>query len=64
MEDFVRKTMKEYGISPLPKKTVTTMAYVPYQSNMGETYSPEQGTEAGTLFQELDKPFYGGARKR
>ena len=35
-----------------------TMAYVPWQ-NFGCTYEPAQGLQAGTIFPELDKPFYG-----
>ncbi|MCR5635843.1 MAG: spore coat associated protein CotJA [Clostridiales bacterium] len=54
--------MREYGISPLPEKITVAMAYVPYQINMGKTYSPQQASEAGTLFEELDKPFLGGAK--
>ena len=60
MNNLTDKIMKEYGITPLPQKTTVTMAYVPYQSNMGKTYSPEQASEAGTMFEELDKPFLGG----
>jgi hypothetical protein len=35
------------------------MAYIPYQSEVETTYTPEQGLEAGTMFPELDKPFEG-----
>ncbi len=56
------RIMREYGISPLPEKITVAMAYVPYQINMGKTYSPQQASEAGTLFEELDKPFLGGAK--
>ena len=41
------------------------MAYVPWQ-HMRELYEPAQALRAGTLFPELDKPFYGrrkGARR-
>lgn len=34
------------------------MAYVPWQQ-FGCTYEPMQGLHAGTIFPELDKPFYG-----
>ena len=34
------------------------MAYVPWQE-FGCTYEPAQGIRAGTIFPELDKPFYG-----
>ena len=34
------------------------MGYVPWQ-NFGCTYEPMEGLRAGTIFPELDKPFYG-----
>ena len=34
------------------------MGYVPWQ-NFGCTYEPMEGFQAGTIFPELDKPFYG-----
>ena len=34
------------------------MAYVPWQ-NFGCTYEPAQALQVGTIFPELDKPFYG-----
>ena len=34
------------------------MAYVPWQQ-FGCTYEPEQALQAGTIFPELDLPFYG-----
>lgn len=34
------------------------MGYVPWQ-NFECTYEPAQGLRAGTIFPELDKPFYG-----
>ena len=34
------------------------MAYVPWQE-FECTYEPMQGLRAGTIFPELDKPFYG-----
>ena len=57
---FFESKMKSYGITPLPKDTEVTMAYVPYQtSNNLEIYSPEQGIYPGTMFPELEKPFLG-----
>lgn len=38
------------------------MAYVPWQ-NMDRVYEPAQALRAGTLFPELEKPFYGSMRK-
>lgn len=46
----------DFFITPLPKKTVVAMAYVPYQ-NAAQLYSPEQGIQNGTMFPELNKPF-------
>lgn len=44
--------------SPLPKDYVVAMAYVPFQQ-YGTVYQPEQALASGTLFPDLDKPFYG-----
>ena len=35
-----------------------TMAYVPWQ-HFSETYEPAKALKQGTIFPELDKPFYG-----
>jgi hypothetical protein len=45
-------------IPPLPENPQLTMAYVPYQ-NMDTVYEADQALTRGTLFPELDKPFYG-----
>ncbi len=34
------------------------MAYVPWQF-MNETYEPDKALQYGTIFPELNKPFYG-----
>ncbi len=52
----------EYFKEPLPKDTVTAMAYVPYQ-NAGKLYAPEQALCRGTLFPDLDKPFDPDCKK-
>lgn len=44
--------------SALPKDTAVTMAYIPFQEDM-TTYEPSAALEKGTLFETLDKPFYG-----
>ncbi|MDD3183810.1 MAG: spore coat associated protein CotJA [Anaerostipes sp.] len=36
------------------------MAYVPWQ-HWNHVYSPEEGIRCGTIFPELNKPFYGRA---
>jgi hypothetical protein len=38
------------------------MVYAPWQS-FDHLYEPEEALCHGTLFQELDKPFYGGRGK-
>ncbi len=42
----------------MPKDPALAMAYVPMQP-CGQLYEPEKGLKAGTIFQNLDKPFYG-----
>lgn len=37
---------------------VLAMAYVPMQK-FGNLYSDSKGLQAGTMFADLDKPFYG-----
>ena len=50
--DDCQKTRDELRGMPL------AMAYVPWQE-FGCTYEPAQALHAGTIFPELDKPFYG-----
>ena len=40
-----------------------TMAYVPWQQ-FAETYEPAKALKVGTIFPELDKPFYGRRARR
>lgn len=47
------------GLPKLPKNPVTTMAYVPFQTDCSE-YDAEKALCRGTLFLNLDKPFFGG----
>lgn len=51
--------MKDYGITPLPDDTVVAMAYVPFQPYAPDTCQPALGYENGTMFRDLNKPFYG-----
>lgn len=53
------KIMAGYGIRPLPDDTVEAMAYVPFQPYSPEMCKPVLGYENGTMFQALNKPFYG-----
>lgn len=47
--------------STFPAKISLAMAYVPYQ-RFERLYDGEKALERGTLFEELDLPFYGGKR--
>ncbi len=42
----------------MPENPALAMAYVPMQLH-GQTYEPEKGLMAGTIFPDLDKPFLG-----
>lgn len=42
------------GIDSMP----VAMQYVPWQ-HWNQIYSPEDGLKCGTIFPELNKPFYG-----
>lgn len=55
----IKSTDEYFGISPLPSCPVTTMAYVPFQTNT-TMYDIETGFKNGTIFQDLNKPFLGG----
>lgn len=47
--------------SSFPAKVSLAMMYVPYQ-RFERLYDEEKALERGTLFEELDLPFYGGKR--
>lgn len=51
---------QQYGISELPEKTPFAMAYVPFQALATDTYSADHGFAMGTMYPNLDKPFFGG----
>ena len=50
------------GLSPLPDDVVTTMAYIPFQTDK-ELFDDETAFCKGTLFINLNKPFCRGALK-
>lgn len=50
---------EQYGLTRFPKDTVEAMAYVPFQPENAETYTPTQGFATGTMFPSLNKQFYG-----
>lgn len=45
--------------SSFPAKVSLAMMYVPYQ-RFEKLYDAEKALSRGTLFEELDLPFYGG----
>ena len=47
-------------LTPLPANPVTTMAYVPFQTDTS-MYETDQALCNGTLFIDLNKPFERGA---
>lgn len=47
--------------SSFPAKISLAMMYVPYQ-RFEKLYDEEKALSRGTLFEELDMPFYGGKR--
>lgn len=58
MTDMNMENLRPMPTTPLPDDPVPAMAYVPFQQ-FERTFAPERALEAGTLFPELDKPFYG-----
>lgn len=57
--DSETKTGEEYEGNFLSKMPLSlAMAYVPYQ-DFRDLNEPEQALASGTLFRELDLPFYG-----
>lgn len=51
-----------YSTGPVDEMALT-MAYVPWQQ-FSETYEPAKALKIGTIFPELDKPFYGRRARR
>lgn len=54
-----QEIMAYYGIAAIPQNTSFAMAYVPFQQNNSQLYAVHKGFESGTMYPELDKPFYG-----
>lgn len=44
--------------APFPDDTALAIAYVRWQE-WGNVYEPEEAFARGTIFPDLDKPFYG-----
>ncbi len=51
------------NMAPLPENAPLAMAYVPVQQ-WGETSSPEEALDNGSLFPELVLPFMRGGRDK
>lgn len=69
-ENYVRRaadtmTRPDYNgdMPAFPASTPLAMAYVPFQ-RWGDTMSPEDALECGTLFNDLVFPFNRGGAKR
>ena len=60
--DCGKETDSFAPLSALPADTVTTMAYVPFQTDK-TTFDDETALNKGTLFVNLYKPFLRGALK-
>ena len=60
--DCGKETDSFAPLASLPSNTVTTMAYVPFQTNK-TTFEDEDALCKGTLFTDLYKPFLRGALK-
>lgn len=50
--------MNQQAKTPFPEDTAYAIAYVKWQT-FSNVYEPEMALQQGTLFPELDKPFYG-----
>lgn len=53
------ETVKYERVNPKELMLPIAMGYVPWQ-HFKDLYDIEKGFMQGTIFQELDKPFYGG----
>lgn len=59
--DTPPSAMPEPEESSFPARVSLAMMYVPYQ-RFENLYEPERALERGTLFAELDLPFYGSKK--
>ena len=50
--------MNPHTMTAFPEETAYAIAYVKWQE-LSEVYEPEEAWKCGTLFPELNKPFYG-----
>lgn len=59
VSDIMPRADYNGDMSPFPQATPLAMAYVPFQS-WGDTMSPEDALDCGTLFSDLVFPFKRG----
>lgn len=52
-----RESCEQYDMSSCPEYALA-MAYVPWQ-HFNHVYEPDRALQVGTIFPELNKPFYG-----
>ncbi len=52
-----RECNEQYDMSSNPQYALA-MAYVPWQ-HFNHVYEPDRALQVGTIFPELNKPFYG-----
>ena len=57
--DIINTVISRYATTKKPEKTPPAKANEPKQESNPKTYSPVQALDAGTVFPELNKPFYG-----
>lgn len=50
--------MNHQAKAPFPENPALAIAYVRWQE-LANVFEPEEALKRGTLFPELDKPFYG-----
>ena len=50
--------MNHHAKTPFPEDPALAIAYVRWQQ-WGNLYEPEEAYTHGTIFPDLDKPFYG-----
>lgn len=61
-DGFVQDTATSQAGSLSNMPLSLAMAYIPFQ-DFTDLYEPDEALSAGTLFRELEKPFYGQRRR-
>lgn len=55
---LICKLFRSFIMKEMENKMVLAMTYVPWQK-FEKSYEPQVALKKGTIFPELDKPFYG-----